>query len=211
MRAISIIYRSRAGRVPALAVWLGDRGDPVLIDGILFQGFAMTGREAVRDRPRALLQLRERHPAVRRRAAVVPPAVGGAPEPLHGAAQHLADPGLGDRARKFFAALTFLTILLALSFYMPVMIKVNGKIIRRPGPGGLPGPGAGGRGDARDRAVRSALTRQQLVAAVASAAMVAIMCFIHLPGRQGRRAAQGRDQRRRPVVDHFQYGFMKAS
>ena len=48
--------------------------------------------------------------------------------PLDGAAQYLAGTRHEIVLGKFFAALTFLAVLLALSFYMPLLIKVNGKI-----------------------------------------------------------------------------------
>jgi ABC-2 type transport system permease protein len=110
---------------------------------------------------------------------------------------------------KFFAALTFLAILLALSLYMPILIKVNGKITAAQVLVGYLGLLLCGAATMAIGLFGSALTRQQLIAAVMSAAMVAILCFIHM-------LANKVDPPLKEVLDqvdlwwvHFQYGFMK--
>jgi ABC-2 type transport system permease protein len=110
---------------------------------------------------------------------------------------------------KFFAALTFLAILLLLSVYMPIMIKINGKITGTQVFVGYLGLLLVGATTLAIGLFGSALTRQQLIAAVAASAMVAIMCFIHL-------LANKVDPPLKDVIEqvdlwwvHFQYGFMK--
>jgi len=110
---------------------------------------------------------------------------------------------------KFFAALTFLAILLALSVYMPILIKVNGKITSAQVFVGYLGLLLTGAATLAIGLLGSALARQQLVAAVAAAAMVALMCFIHM-------LANKVDPPLKEVIEqvdlwwiHFQYGFMK--
>jgi ABC-2 type transport system permease protein len=110
---------------------------------------------------------------------------------------------------KFFAAVTFLAIVLLLSIYMPLLIKVNGKITGSQIFVGYIGFLLLGAATIAIGLFGSALTRQQLIAAVISAFMVVIMCFIHL-------LANKVDPPLRDVIEqidlwwvHFQYGFMK--
>jgi len=110
---------------------------------------------------------------------------------------------------KFLAALTFLGIVLALSVYMPILIKVNGKITTIQVLVGYFGLMLVGAATLSIGLFASALTRQQLIAAVIAAAMVVVMCFIHLLGNKV-------DPPLKEVIEqldlwwvHFQYGFMK--
>jgi ABC-2 type transport system permease protein len=110
---------------------------------------------------------------------------------------------------KFFAALTFLAIMLLLSVYMPIMIKVNGKITGAQVLVGYLGMLLLGAATLAIGLFGSSLTRQQLVAAVASAAMVALLAFIHI-------LATRVDPPLKDVIEqvdlwwiHYQYGFMK--
>jgi ABC-2 type transport system permease protein len=110
---------------------------------------------------------------------------------------------------KFFAALTFLAMILLLSAYMPIMIKVNGKITGAQVLVGYLGMLLLGAATLAIGLFGSALTRQQLIAAVASAAMVALMACIHI-------LASVVDPPLKDVIEqvdlwwiHFQYGFMK--
>jgi ABC-2 type transport system permease protein len=110
---------------------------------------------------------------------------------------------------KFFAALTFLTILLLLSLYMPLMIKINGKITGAQVFVGYFGLFLLGAATLAIGLFGSALTRQQLVAAVVVAALVLLMCFIHM-------IASKVDPPFKEVFEqvdlwwvHYQYGFMK--
>jgi len=110
---------------------------------------------------------------------------------------------------KFFAALTFLAVTLLLSVYMPILIKMSGKITGAQVLVGYLGLLLIGAATLAIGLFASALTRQQLVAAVAAAAMVVFMCFIHL-------LANKVDSPLKDVIEqidlwwvHYQYGFMK--
>jgi ABC-2 type transport system permease protein len=110
---------------------------------------------------------------------------------------------------KFLAALTFLAIMLALSVYMPIMIKVNGKVTAAQMLVGYIGLLLLGAATMAIGLFGSSLTRQQLLAAVIAAAMVVVMCFIHL-------LATKVDPPLKDVIEqtdlwwiHYQYGFMK--
>jgi ABC-2 type transport system permease protein len=110
---------------------------------------------------------------------------------------------------KFLAALTFLAIMLLLSVYMPILIKVNGKITTAQVVVGYLGMLLLGATTLAIGLFASALTRQQLIAAVVAAAMAVVMCFIHLLGGKV-------DPPLKDVLEqidlwwiHYQYGFMK--
>jgi ABC-2 type transport system permease protein len=110
---------------------------------------------------------------------------------------------------KFFAALTFLAVVLLLSVYMPILIKISGKITGAQVLVGYLGLLLIGAATLAIGLFASALTRQQLVAAVAAAAMVVLVCFIHL-------LANKVDSPLKDVIEqvdlwwvHYQYGFMK--
>jgi ABC-2 type transport system permease protein len=110
---------------------------------------------------------------------------------------------------KFLAALTFLAIVLVLSVYMPILIKVNGKITTAQVVVGYFGMLLLGAATLAIGLFASAMTRQQLIAAVVAAALVVVMCFIHLLGSKV-------DPPLKDVLEqidlwwvHYQYGFMK--
>jgi ABC-2 type transport system permease protein len=110
---------------------------------------------------------------------------------------------------KFLAALTFLAIVLLLSAYMPIMIKVNGKITAAQVLVGYFGLLLLGAATLAIGMFGSALTRQQLIAAVVAAAMVALLAFIQL-------LASKVDPPLKTAIEqialwwvHFQFGFMK--
>lgn len=81
---------------------------------------------------------------------------------------------------KFLAALTFLAIMLLLSIYMPLLVKYNGKITGAQVLVGYVGLLLLGASTLAIGLFASALTRQQLIAAVLAAAMVTVMCFIYV-------------------------------
>ncbi|HEX8112044.1 MAG TPA: ABC transporter permease subunit, partial [Kofleriaceae bacterium] len=110
---------------------------------------------------------------------------------------------------KFLAALTFLAVILLLSVYMPILIKVNGKVTTAQVVVGYFGMLLLGAATLAVGLFASALTRQQLIAAVVAAALVVVMCFIHLLGGAV-------DPPLKDVLEqidlwwvHYQYGFMK--
>jgi ABC-2 type transport system permease protein len=209
MRAIRIIYRRELGTYLRSPFGWVIAAILLLIDGILCQGYAMTGEQLsaiVLERYfyfasamplfggvllsfRLLSEERQNHSMVLLNTSPV----------------RDSDIVLG----KFFAALTFLAILLLLSVYMPIMIKVNGKITTAQVLVGYFGLLLVGASTLAIGMFGSALTKQQLIAAVAAAAMVAIMCFIHLLGNKV-------EPPLKDVIDqvdlwwvHYQYGFMK--
>jgi ABC-2 type transport system permease protein len=209
MRAIRIIYRRELGTYLRSPFGWVIAAILLLMDGILFQGYAMGGEQLsaiVLERYfyfaslmplfggvllsfRLLSEERQNHSMVLLNTSPV----------------RDSDIVLG----KFFAALTFLAILLALSLYMPILIKVNGKITAAQVLVGYIGLLLTGAATMAIGLFGSALARQQLVAAVMSAAMVAILCFIHM-------LANKVDPPLKEVLDqvdlwwvHFQYGFMK--
>ena len=209
MRAIRIIYRRELGTYLRSPFGWVIAAILLVIDGILFQGYAMSGEQLsaiVLERYfyfasamplfggvllsfRLLSEERQNHSMVLLNTSPV----------------RDSDIVLG----KFFAALTFLAILLLLSIYMPIMIKVNGKISAAQVFVGYIGLLLVGAATLAIGLFGSALTKQQLIAAVASAAMVAVMCFIHV-------LANKVDPPLKDVIEqvdlwwiHFQHGFMK--
>jgi ABC-2 type transport system permease protein len=209
MRAISIIYRRELGtylRSPfgwAIAAIL------LLIDGLLCQGLAMTGEQlsaivlekyfywssalplfgGVLLSFRLLSEERQNHSMVLLNTSPI----------------RDADIVLG----KFFAALTFLAIMLLLSMYMPIMIKVNGKITWAQIFVGYFGMLLLGAATLAIGLFGSALARQQLVAAVVSATMVALMVFIQILANKVEPPLKDVIEQVALWWVHYQYGFMK--
>lgn len=110
---------------------------------------------------------------------------------------------------KFLAAFVFLAILLALSIYMPILIKVEGKISTSQVVVGYVGLLLIGAATLAIGLFASAFAKQQLVAGVAALAMLAVM-FLLFP------LAKRLDAPVRPVLQeldiwwvHFQNGFMR--
>ena len=209
MRAISIIYRRELGTYLRSPYGWVIASIVLLIDGLLFQGLAMNGEMLsayVLERSfyywsaiplfagvllsfRLLSEERQNHSMILLNTSPVRDS-----EIVIG---------------KFLAALTFLAIVLALSIYMPILVKVNGKITWSQVFVGYMGLFLLGAATLAIGLFASALTRQQLVAAVAAAAMVAVMCFIHV-------LASKSDPPLKEVIEqvdlwwvHYQYGFMK--
>ena len=209
MRAISIIYRRELGTYLRSPYGWVIASIVLLIDGLLFQGLAMNGEMLsayVLERSfyywsaiplfagvllsfRLLSEERQNHSMILLNTSPVRDS-----EIVIG---------------KFLAALTFLAIVLALSIYMPILVKINGKITWSQVFVGYMGLFLLGATTLAIGLFASALTRQQLVAAVAAAAMVAVMCFIHV-------LASKSDPPLKEVIEqvdlwwvHYQYGFMK--
>src|SRR5687768_4376661 len=84
---------------------------------------------------------------------------------------------------KFFAALTFFAILLALSVYMPLLIKVNGKITGAQIFVGYLGLFLLGSAVLAIGTFASSLTKSQLIAAVLAAIITLLMCILFLFGK----------------------------
>jgi ABC-2 type transport system permease protein len=209
MRAIRIIFRRELGTYLRSPFGWVIAAVLLLIDGILFQGYAMSG-EALS------AQVLERYFYY----ASAMPLFGGvllsfrllSEERQNHSMVLLNTSPVRDSdivLGKFFAALAFLAILLLLSIYMPLMIKVNGKVTGAQLFVGYVGLLLVGAATLAIGLFGSALARQQLIAAVAATAMVSIMCFIHL-------LASKVDPPLKDVIEqsdlwwvHYQYGFMK--
>ncbi|HET9627384.1 MAG TPA: ABC transporter permease subunit [Kofleriaceae bacterium] len=209
MRAISIIYRRELGTYLRSPFGWVIAAILLLLFGLLFQGYAMSGEQLsaiVLERYfyvasgiplvggvllsfRLLSEERQNHSMVLLNTSPV----------------RDSDIVLG----KFFAALTFLAITLALSIYMPLLIKINGKITGAQIFVGYLGLFMIGATTLGIGLFASALTRQQLIAAVVAAAIVVFFCFIHLLASK----VDAPLKESLELVDlwwiHFQYGFMK--
>ena len=210
MRATSIIYkrelghyfRSPLGWIIAAAV--------LLVDGILFQSQAMTGEQLsaiVLERTfyfmsgistfggvllsfRLLAEERQNHSMVLLKTSPI----------------RDTEIVLG----KFFAALTFLGLVLLIALYMPLLIKVNGKITWSQILVGYLGLLLLGSATLAIGIFASALTKQQIVAALLAALFVAVLSFVYL-------LAKRLDSPVREVLEqidlwwiHFQNGFMRS-
>jgi ABC-2 type transport system permease protein len=209
MRATSIIYRRELGTYLRSPYGWVIAAVLLLLFGLLFQGFAMSGEMLS-------AYVLERFFYV----ASGIPLVGGvllsfrllSEERQNHSMVLLNTSPVRDSEivlGKFFAALTFLAIVLALSVYMPILIKVNGKITAAQVVVGYFGMLLLGAATLAIGLFASAMTRQQLIAAVVAAALVVVMCFIHLLGGKV-------DPPLKDVLEqidlwwvHYQYGFMK--
>lgn len=209
MRAISIIYRRELGTYLRSPFGWVIAAILLLIDGLLFQGYAMGGEQLS-------AQVLERYFYI----ASGMPLFGGvllsfrllSEERQNHSMVLLNTSPVRDSdivLGKFFAALTFLAIMLLLSVYMPILIKVNGKITGAQVLVGYIGLLMLGASTLAIGLFGSALTRQQLIAAVVAAAMVVVLCFIHL-------LANKVDSPLKDVIEqvdlwwvHYQHGFMK--
>jgi ABC-2 type transport system permease protein len=209
MRATSIIYRRELGTYLRSPYGWVIASVLLLLFGLLFQGFAMSGEMLS-------AYVLERFFYV----ASGIPLVGGvllsfrllSEERQNHSMVLLNTSPVRDSEivlGKFFAALTFLAIVLALSVYMPILIKVNGKITAAQVVVGYFGMMLLGAATLAIGLFASAMTRQQLIAAVVAAALVVVMCFIHLLGGKV-------DPPLKDVLEqidlwwvHYQYGFMK--
>lgn len=80
---------------------------------------------------------------------------------------------------KFFAALTFLALVLALSLYMPILIKVNGKVTGAQILVGYVGLFLIGAASLAIGMFASALSRQQIIAALLGALFVLVMVLVY--------------------------------
>jgi len=209
MRAIRIIYRRELGTYLRSPFGWVIAAILLLIDGILFQGYAMAGEQLS-------AMVLERYFYF----ASVMPLFGGvllsfrllSEERQNHSMVLLNTSPVRDSEivlGKFLAALTFLAIVLVLSVYMPILIMVNGKITKAQVVVGYFGMLLLGGATLAIGLFASALTRQQLIAAVVAAALVVVMCFIHLLG-------SAVDPPFKDVLEqidlwwvHYQYGFMK--
>lgn len=181
MRAISIIYRREIGAYLRSPYGWVIAAIVLLIDGLLFQGLVLSSGEQlsaiVLERAfyyesgiplfagvllsfRLLSEERQNHSMVLLNTSPV----------------RDSQIVLG----KFLAALTFLAIMLVISGYMPFLTWINGKITIAQVLVGYLGLLLLGAATLAIGLFASALTRQQLIAAVVAAALVTLMCFIYV-------------------------------
>jgi ABC-2 type transport system permease protein len=209
MRATSIIYRRELGTYLRSPYGWVIAAILLLLFGLLFQGFALNGEMLS-------AYVLERFFYV----ASGIPLVGGvllsfrllSEERQNHSMVLLNTSPIRDSEiviGKFLAALTFLAIVLALSIYMPWLIKVNGKVTTAQVLVGYIGMLLIGAATLAIGLFASALTRQQLIAAVVAAAMVVVMCFIHLLGNKVDPPLKEALEQIDLWWVHYQYGFMK--
>ncbi|MBA3540975.1 MAG: ABC transporter permease subunit [Deltaproteobacteria bacterium] len=209
MRAIKIIYRRELGTyLRSPFAWV-IAGLLLLIDGVLFQSQALAGEQlsaivlerffwstsGVSMAAGLLLSFRLISEERQTHSMVL----------LNTSPVRDSEIVLG----KFLAALTFLAVLLALTFYMPVLIKVNGKISVSQVLVGYLGLLLIGSAALAIGLFGSSLARNQLVAGVAALAMLFLMVLLYP-------FAKKLDTPVRTVLQemdlwwiHFQGGFMR--
>jgi ABC-2 type transport system permease protein len=209
MRATSIIYRRELGHYFRSPLGWIIAAAVLLVDGILFQSQAMTGEQlsaVVLERTfyfmsgistfggvllsfRLLAEERQNHSMVLLKTSPI----------------RDTEIVLG----KFFAALTFLAIILALSIYMPLLIKVNGKITGTQIFVGYLGLFLYGAAVLSIGLFASALTSNQIVAALLGAVFVAIMMLQFVLAKRLDTPVQEVLEQVDVWWLHYQGGFMK--
>ncbi|MEP6863156.1 MAG: ABC transporter permease [Deltaproteobacteria bacterium] len=209
MRATSIIYKRELGRYLRSPIGWIIAAAALLVEGILFQSQALSGEQLsaiVLERYfyfasgiptfcgvllafRLLAEERQNHSMVLLKTSPI----------------RDTEIVLG----KFFAALTFMSIIFVLSIYMPLLVKVNGKITFAQIFVGYFGMFLLGSATLAIGMFASALTKHQIVAALLGAVFVLIMCML-FP------LAKRLDSPVRDVLEqvdlwwiHFQNGFMR--
>jgi len=209
MRATSIIYKRELGRYLRSPIGWIIAAAALLVEGILFQSQALSGEQLsaiVLERYfyfasgiptfcgvllafRLLAEERQNHSMVLLKTSPI----------------RDTEIVLG----KFFAALTFMAIIFVLSVYMPLLVKVNGKITFAQIFVGYFGMFLLASATLAIGMFASALTRHQIVAALLGAVFVLIMCML-FP------LAKRLDSPVRDVLEqvdlwwiHFQNGFMR--
>ncbi|MBS1121680.1 MAG: type transporter [Deltaproteobacteria bacterium] len=209
MRAISIIYRRELSAYMRSPFSWVIAAVLLLVDGILFRGFAMVDKQlsavvlekffyfssGVAMAAGLLLSFRLISEERQMHSMVL----------LNTSPVRDSEIVLG----KFLAALTFLTLLLALSIYIPLLIKVRGKITYSQIAVGYLGLYLIGAAALGIGMFASSLSRHQLVAGVLAFAILILMCFLW-------QFAKGLDGTVREVFGeldlwwiHFQNGFMR--
>src|SRR5258706_2980359 len=209
MRATSIIYRRELGRYLRSPIGWIIAAAALLVEGILFQSQALGGEQLsaiVLERYfyfasgiplfagvllafRLVSEERQNHSMILLKTSPV----------------RDTEIVLG----KFFAALVFLTLTIVVSIYMPLLIKVNGKITWSQIFVGYLGMVLLGSATLAIGMFASALTRHQIIAVLLGAVFTLLMCFL-FP------LAKRLDSPVRDVLEqvdlwwiHFQNGFMK--
>jgi len=209
MRAISIIYRRELGAYLRSPFGWVIAAIILLLVGLLFEGYAMSGEQLS-----AIVLERYFYYA----SGV--PLFGGvllafrliSEERQNHSMVLLNTSPVRDSSivlGKFLAALTFLAMLLLLTLYMPILIKVNGKITSAHLFVGYLGLLLLGAATLAIGLFASSLAKQQLVAAVVAAAMVLVLVFIHLLSSKAESPLKDSLEQIDLWWLHFQGGFMR--
>lgn len=209
MRATSIIYKRELGRYLRSPVGWIIAAAALLIEGILFQSQAMNGEQLS-------AQVLERYFYW---ASGIPLFCGVllafrllAEERQNNSMVLLNTSPIRDTEiilGKFFAALTFMAVILVLSLYIPLLIKVNGKVTMLQIFAGYLGLFLLGAAALAIGIFASALTKSQIVAALIGA-VICVILVLMFP------LAKRLDSPVRDVIGgidlwwvHFQAGFMR--
>jgi ABC-2 type transport system permease protein len=110
---------------------------------------------------------------------------------------------------KFLACLAFFAILLAVSVYMPLLIKVNGKITGAQIFAGYLGMFLMGAAVIAIGIFSSSLTKSQLIAAVVAAVITFLMCILFMFGKVLTGSVREVFQQLDLWWIHYQNGFMR--
>ncbi|HEY3807622.1 MAG TPA: ABC transporter permease [Kofleriaceae bacterium] len=211
MRAISIIFKRELGRYVRSPIGWIIAALALLVEGILFQALALPGDNLsaiVLERffywaqgiPlfcgvllafRLLAEERQNHSIILLKTSPV----------------RDSEIVLG----KFFAALTFLAIILALSIYMPLLIKVNGHITGAQIFVGYIGLLLEGAAVLAIGIFASALTSNQIVAALLGTVFVAVLMLLFLLAKRLEAPVQGAIEQLDLWWLHYQTGFMRGA
>ncbi|HEY1816191.1 MAG TPA: ABC transporter permease [Kofleriaceae bacterium] len=211
MRAISIIFKRELGRYVRSPIGWIIAALALLVEGILFQALALPGDNLsaiVLERffywaqgiPlfcgvllafRLLAEERQNHSIILLKTSPI----------------RDSEIVLG----KFFAALTFLAIILALSIYMPLLIKVNGHITGAQIFVGYVGLLLEGAAVLAIGLFASALTSNQIVAALLGTVFVAVLMLLFLLAKRLEAPVQGTIEQLDLWWLHYQTGFMRGA
>lgn len=173
MRATSIIFRREVGTYLRSPIGWVVAAVLLLVDGILFQTQAMGDKHLSADVLRAFFIYTSVVVGI---AAVALSIRLVAEERQTGSIVLLNTSPVRDAEialGKFLAALTFLAVMIALTIYMPLLVKINGKVSWAHVAVGYLGLLLFGAAALAIGLFASALSRHQLVAAVVGAAMLA--------------------------------------
>jgi ABC-2 type transport system permease protein len=209
MRATSIIYKRELGRYLRSPVGWIIAAAALLVEGILFESQAMNGEQLS-------AQVLERYFYW---ASGIPLFCGVllafrllAEERQNNSMVLLKTSPIRDSEivlGKFFAALTFLVIIFALSIYMPLLVKVNGKVTWAQIFVGYFGMFLLGSACLAIGLFASALTKHQIVAALLGLLFVLILCMLFPLAKRLDSPVQDVLEQIDLWWIHFQNGFMR--
>jgi gliding motility-associated transport system permease protein len=208
MRATSIIFRRELGAYLRSPIGWVVAAVLLLVDGILFQSQALTGTKLSAD---VLQRFFWSTSGVTMIAAIALSIRLIAEERQSNSMVLLNTSPVRDVEivlGKFFAAFVFLAGMLLLSVYMPLLIKVHGKVTVSQIAVGYLGLFLLGSASLAIGLFASAVSRHQLVAAVVGAALMAIMVLLYPLAQRLDPPLQGVLGALDMWWEHFQHGFM---